>query len=88
MLIRSSLQLAKCFIGGRYTALNNCVRYGTKPNPKIKDPAVRRRQYITAACCVAGGAFVVGVTFTTVPIGQMLCRVSLFLNSLTVVDFI
>lgn len=54
---------------------SNCKRYISQQH-QFKDPDQRRRQYVTAACCVIGGAFITGVTFTTIPLGRLLCRVS------------
>lgn len=58
------------------TIQNECKRRFSRKKPT--DPIVRRRQYLTAAGCVLGGAIVVGVTFTQIPLGRLLCRVSPF----------
>jgi len=76
MLMGGPSLLTKCLLGGRNSIQRHCIRYGSRAAPKGKDTAFRRRQYITAACCAAGGALVAGITFSTVPLGQLLCRIN------------
>lgn len=85
MALRATCQWSKHLCNLKYqsttatTICRNSVKNHTIrqfSGQKTKNPAERRRQYFTAACCVAGGAFIAGITFTTIPLGRLLCRVS------------